>query len=166
MSYKKQILSSSAVLLILLSGFLSLKVYAGQNITRLENSRYQKIIGKRYEVISSDLYLLTPEKLYPYLTLVYIKPHAGHPTKNDIHIPKGSIFKIIYVAQTKYFASGTHTHYVAKLETPDIYEKEFRIDHSLMKLNNSLPGGFDVGKDEKFNERFIKMNPEFLKEIE
>lgn len=45
--------------------------------------------------------------------------------------------------------------------------KEFRIDSiALMEFNNKIPGGFNAGQDTRFNERFIRMNPKFLKEIE
>lgn len=160
-------------LYLLLNGCHTLKLMAFScTTTRLSDKGYEKIIGKRYEVVSPDIYL-TPKEMepgyHPYPTLIslYAHPMSEVVRKKYIHIPPGTIFKIHYVSRSEcYYAGNFYTHYVAKFETPGIYDEEFRLGflYYFGEFNKNIP--FNAGLDDRFNERFIRMNPKFLKEIE
>jgi hypothetical protein len=84
-----------------------------------------------------------------------------------VNIPIGTVFKVCYITRTKTFPDNFHTHYVAKFETPGIYNEEFEIYYfHLMEFDNKISGGFNAALDTRFNERFIGPNPKLLKEVE
>lgn len=159
-----------AILLLLLCNICLLKPCFSKSVpVRVSDEEYKRIIGKKYEIISDIIYLGPKDKSYPYRRLAPRKSEYafGMRKKEFIKIPLGAIFKICYITQTKAFPDNFSTHYVAKFETPGIYDEEFEIAYFyLMKFNNNIPGGFNAALDTRFNERFIGPNPSFLKEHE